>query len=238
MMRLALWPTEEMWSLAGVILSKIHAQIGLTKNVTSSVKPPPQPPAPNATRAPRYFQVGIHFRCGDHAYLHKQWAGELCSSQESNQAMNATGSPQDLGLCARKILLNHTLSSTDTLSAQSAGGDDAALLFVASDNDISSTEMAKYAQFNRTFISPSGCHIERDKSNDCMKLTASHWFYLSFSDIMITQTYAGNMATSGFSRSAAIYGLKHNSIRSGKNCDSLVPTYNISRQQHGNWFCK
>ncbi len=55
-----------------------------------------------------YFQVGLHFRCGDKSFMNR--AGDQCVFKPGREADFPTGNPRDIGLCAKQVLANYTAS--------------------------------------------------------------------------------------------------------------------------------
>ena len=122
-----------------------------------------------------------------------------------------------------------------------------ALLYITSDNPSSAAQIREYAEklYNRshnrekipTIVAPKGCHVDMDNSFDCSLLTITQWLILSASDYIVTQTDKTGSPISAYSRYAAIYGLKGDSLRDGRSCSTVQPLYSISRRWNGNWFC-
>jgi len=110
-------------------------------------------------------------------------------------------------------------------------------LFIASDNAASSQQINSTANLPMSVVSPKGCHVEFDPSYDCSKLTTSYWLVLAASDVIVTQTDHTGSPISAFSRYAAVYGLKGDSLRDSRDCGNIRAFYNISRRWTGNWFC-
>jgi hypothetical protein len=58
-----------------------------------------------------FFQIGVHFRCGDHGYAHQ--ANEYdCAYDPGHHSENSymlEGNPYELSLCVNELLHNHTL---------------------------------------------------------------------------------------------------------------------------------
>lgn len=108
--------------------------------------------------------------------------------------------------------------------------------FIASDNAMSSVQMNTTLDLphSHNIISPQGCHIEMDPSPTCHRFTATQWFILSMSDILVVQSLP---ASSSFSRYAGLYGLKADPFRDSMQCDSLRSNFGMSRLQQSNWFC-
>lgn len=177
------------------------------------------------------------------------------SPEEKSYYMNA-GNPYGIGLCGKKLLDKYTtrrienkVSMDGTMDVGFSREDDEdssrhTLLYVTSDNVKSSEQMNQTASHPSTLICPQGCHIEMEPTIECFTFTTAHWFILSLSDLIVTQTFTKyNLPTSAFSRFAGIYGLKANSrgnnpFYSGKTCDDeFFSSAYISRMPQGNWFC-
>ena len=111
------------------------------------------------------------------------------------------------------------------------------LLYIASDNVGSAQQINSTANLPLTMISPKGCHVEMDPSFDCQKTTIGFWLILAASDVIVTQTDLTGSPISAFSRYAALYGLKGDSLRDARDCSNVKPLYTIGRKWTGNWFC-
>jgi hypothetical protein len=84
--------------------------------------------------------------------------------------------------------------------------------------------------------------MELDDSSECLFSTVTYWFILSLSQVIVTQTF--NVAkdlpapTSAFSRYAGVYGLQTNVFRSGKFCETISSTKELSKiASQANWKC-
>ena len=113
------------------------------------------------------------------------------------------------------------------------------VMYATSDNLAASQQIMSSTEYNMTFMSPQGCHIEWDDSFECYALTTKYWFILALSDTIITQTVGEyNMPTSAFSRFAGIYGLAPDPFRSARYCsEPPTPTFVLAQLPQGNWFC-
>lgn len=251
MTRLAMWPTDTLWeevekelvimAKKAIINSTKLDEIHLTQeNVAGE----------HINNINFTTRIGVHFRCGDIAFTHPEKAHTSCIVNEQNEIeLRRWGSPIDIGRCAMEMYNNMTHDTNDRYHNNvmrirhrgyyrrlSHHVDNSVLLLVTSDYPGSSDQMQEYASFPITYIAPDSCHIERDGSEICNTNTVVYWFILSLSDIIITQT-ENQSPTSGYSRSAAIYGLKNNSVRSGVQCASSLPHVALSKKQSGNWIC-
>ena len=110
------------------------------------------------------------------------------------------------------------------------------VVHIASDNPGGASQVNQTLHWPNTLISPSGCHVEMNPTFECLKLTITYWMVMALSDIIITP---GNdrIPNSGFSRYAAIYGLKGNSLRDPKQCNNILSRHDLGNMQHGNWNC-
>ncbi len=148
---------------------------------------------------------------------------------------------------------------------ENRSGSPMALLYITSDNPASAKQIEEYARKGYecdsdssphgsssalngtvlngtvppvpTILAPKGCHVEMDPSWDCSLLTVSQWIILSASDYIVTQTDKTGSPISAYSRYAAVYGLKGDSLRDNRHCGVVQSMYDISRRWNGNWFC-
>jgi hypothetical protein len=196
-------------------------------------------------------QVGMHFRCGDKSYIKHGGYDHMCvyntdETEETKKSMFPLGNPYDLGVCARRSLQTYMTGlmegrnkAMSVLSANASTLDITntneilSVAFIASDNLMSSLQMNSTLGMPHTIVSPQGCHIEMDPSKQCHMFTASQWFQLALSDVLVTQ--AG--IPSSFSRYAGIYGLKPNPFRNGQDCDMPYNSLEYCRKGISNWFC-
>ncbi len=110
-------------------------------------------------------------------------------------------------------------------------------LFIASDNLKSAEQIQNTSHWPLTYINPKGCHIELNPSFDCSMFTIGYWLILASSDYIVTQTDKFGSPISAFSRYAAVYGLKGNSLRDSKNCQVVQDFKDLGRRWNGNYFC-
>lgn len=204
-------------------------------------------------------QIGMHFRCGDNSYIKHGGYDHMCvhavdDTEEVNKKKFPLGNPYDIGLCARRALHTRVTEIVEgALRGSNTNGntgivppgmvaqindimsveDVLSMAFIASDNLMSSLQMNMTLGIPHTIVSPQGCHIEMDPSKQCHLFTASQWFMLALSDIIVTQ--AG--IPSSFSRYAGIYGLKPNPFRNGQDCDAAYSSLEYCRKPISNWFC-
>lgn len=181
-------------------------------------------------------------------------------SVETNKNKFPLGNPYEIGVCAQRSLHSYiidimegrsepgklgimtTTTSTSTISHSNtilpileitSRSNILPIVFIASDNVMSSLQMNMTVNLPTSIVSPQGCHIEMDPSKQCHLYTVSQWFILALSDLLITQ--AG--IPSSFSRYAGIYGLKSNPFRNGQECDVPFSSMEQSHKQISNWFC-
>jgi hypothetical protein len=274
MMRLAMWPTNALWSYVSNVMEK---HMGKEK-----------------VKVPSILQIGAHFRCGDWSYL--KGNDDACIHDEdgthphTESSYMAAGTPVQIGKCVRDVLNNSTRNefkptllsetqiklakikdtSTSTSTTDINNGvkvkntkrklwytnkkknksrkylrrrlltetlEGAKVVYIASDNPGSAQQINTTAKHQLTIVSPKGCHVEMDPSFDCSQLTIGYWLLLSSSDVIVTQTDKTGSPISAFSRYAAVYGLKGDSLRDAKDCANVKSFYDISRRWTGNWFC-
>ena len=80
LMRLALWPTEYLWSLVSDIYQQVNVSVPL-------------------------YQVATHFRCGDNKFSCK-FDPNNKSPYQSALYPFGVGNPIQLGECARQVITN------------------------------------------------------------------------------------------------------------------------------------
>lgn len=208
------------------------------------------------------YLISAHYRCGDLSFVHKSegFMSQACrfnrnSPEATSEYLRMVGTPVDVAVCVNEVLRNYTheLGATEfselkniSRSLLVTASDSLThthsrlppLLYIASDNDGASEQIAEESLWNHTYISPSGCHVELDKSPECFLLTVSYWFILSLSNVIVTQTSDGGLPVSAFSRFAAVYGLRGDTIRDCHRCGDTLTRNEMSRLQMGNWFCR
>lgn len=114
MMRLAMWPTDQLWDL----VDSEYDKFAKTINLTSIVGNLPSSHKKTATTSRHGFhQVGMHFRCGDNNYGLRGPGDSAClySEERMKQDPNflASGNPYYMGKCAKDIIANHTAKLTE-----------------------------------------------------------------------------------------------------------------------------
>jgi hypothetical protein len=262
MLRLAMWPTDLLWTMVDEVFESHKRDLkrrGLVKHHDQAL-------------LWRYL-VSTHFRCGDLGYIHGESYDLACQhSYQYNVTMNGTtqlvynipphqesgymgyATPIDIAQCAARVLENMTaesMRSWDSFLNQAAGHslrradnstpanltmDYRTIVHIASDNPGGAKQINETLLWPNTLLSPSGCHIEMDASYECLQMTALYWFVMANSDVIVSPGVHG-ITNSGFSRYAAVYGLKKDSLRDPKQCDNILTTHDLSHIQHNNWFC-
>ena len=280
MMRLAMWPTEELWQYVSI---SMESHMG-KENV----------------KVPSSLQVGAHFRCGDSASYLKTDNNACIHDVDGKHphpesSYMGAGTPNMIGECVKdiinkpfeeislsdiKVAKKKEESAATTAAAVGSGGrlrslsdipqrvhstngtmnrsaynknrrslrgqvaqhlrkleEGSRVVYIASDNQGSAQQINATANHPLAVVSPEGCHVELDPSFDCSQLTIGYWLLLSSSDVIVTQTDATGSPISAFSRYAAVYGLKGDSLRDAKDCTNIKSFYDISRRWTGNWFC-
>jgi len=264
MLRLAMWPTDRLWSILDISVAE---------------------KAPAHVYSSHVFQLSFHFRCGDssfstHPPVQAAAAAAAASTAVAPVTVNkecvwdpavkwrgtnfaddfSRDSPVDLALCGLQIL------------AKSGSG---SLAYIASDYPPSAAQINATLLWPRTFIPGEACHVDLKKSNkqhtrslnepsstdNCTLSTSSQWLMLALSDALVMQALEPNTAVdspykpkspetanlantpadelgpiSAFSRYAAIYALGKDVMRYGNNC-TRVNKKNLSWQTMGNWVC-
>lgn len=216
-----------------------------------------------SSRGEPFYQLAIHFRCGDTSY-HRQGDQLGCEYTPgmSQSSYMRSGNPVQLAQCSLRAMQNHShqlmaehrriLPASRLLEL----GDDArrrnvslgissvldegqfVLVYVTSDSPFSSRQIQRTMQYNHSIVAPPGCHVEMDSSLQCLELTLTQWFILSLSAHIAVQTNDDNgTPVSAYSRYAAIYNLHSKVLHNGLKCDDSVTHHQLSRLQQGNWFC-
>jgi hypothetical protein len=275
LLRLALWPTNQLWDEVGKQIREFEGTLQASsvaaarrnrrqnRRRLSRTRRADMVPAGAAAAAAsaiatdtqdvqQVVQVGMHFRCGDKSYIKRGGYDHMCvynadETEETKKSMFPLGNPYDLGVCARRSLhtyltglmegrskagmsmLTANVSALDITDAKEI----LSVAFIASDNLMSSLQMNSTLGMPHSIVSPQGCHIEMDPSKQCHMFTASQWFQLALSDVLVTQ--AG--IPSSFSRYAGIYGLKPDPFRNGQDCDMPYSSLEYCRKGISNWFC-
>eukprot|EP01038_Epipyxis_sp_PR26KG_P014109 gene14109-18930_t len=166
----------------------------------------------------------IHFRCGDQSY---HGGDSSCRFDGTNHASFKFGTPVDLSNCALEVMRNYSLIRFETDNHKNS------ILYITSDSEAANQQIQEFFNHSIILIAPKGCHIELDSSSECLNLTVIYWFILSLSDTIVTQN-DNHHPSSGYSRFAALYGLKQGTIALGNACGTSPLN---GRNHQGNWFC-
>ena len=244
LLRLVLHPTKELW-LAYEQLS--HSARLLESGAKSTTE------TSSFDHKTHYaLQVGVHFRCGDlTGFDHIEESKKKCIASPNGtyarlQFMDdySPDSPLDIAKCASKIM-----------------GNKEATLYIASDNIISAKQITTFQSWSHVVQPTSACHIDFHGVNNpsCGQNTLVHWFFLSQSDAIVTQSLRrpwystsydrpfvkerlqsgypeSHAPVSAFSRFAIIYGLAFANMSYGIDCNP-VNTTTLGHYTHGNWMC-
>ncbi len=121
MMRLALWPTDTLWNEVDRAYDHLTAHLHLPLQHKGSDQTAAGTGTVGVEPLAPYYQVGMHFRCGDRTYIqsdydkyclyHPEYAGysedELVAAGVFN-VYSQRGNPYQLGTCAAKSTGNHS----------------------------------------------------------------------------------------------------------------------------------
>ena len=241
LLRLAMWPTDALWERVEEILNTLEINnIGNEEG--------------NSTNNYAFQkQVGMHFRCGDIEYSGKD-VGANCIVPNSTDRLTsvlknellADGTPLDLGECGANLMKPCEKGRNSTEDACRYRHDRHVFRgYIASDSPSAARQMHESmgpSHENDTLVTPKGCHVEMDKSRDCSFNTIAYWFALALSESLVVQGRKINKndnytIPSGFSRYAAMYGLKTTQgLRFGQECKQ-VDMITQSRSSQGTWKC-
>ena len=235
MLRLAIWPTEKLWK-------------SLDKSVQSQL---------SSRSSKTFFQIGIHFRCGDSSFSRVVKGGSNLNPEcvfAATTKWNGTrfmddkslDSPIDHGNCA--LMLSDAIPIHERKNT---------IIFIASDNTESALQIKSTIKWPFVILPPSVCHIDLQSDFSCTVQTTLHWFLLSLSNKIVMQglvkppVVRGSAieeipdglnrsrvqgSVSAFSRFAAIYGLHKDASRYGLDCHPIDSNV-LSRTTQGNWIC-
>jgi hypothetical protein len=226
---------------------RLHHQYFLSSRAENQSFPHP-PPRPRRNRGGSPvlslpFMLGTHFRCGD-LFIKGTVDSSHCeynvtNPEKSDGHVMRAGTPAGIGNCAHVVATRlMQLSAANSMLNRSE-----LLIHVATDNARSSQQIRSFAAnnvFNKNiYISPVGCHIDINSTSTCQQETLLHFLLLSLSHVLIIPLEHGVFPSSGFSRFAAIYGLRssqNNIILSPWDCTG-ISTAPLSNMTHGNWIC-
>jgi hypothetical protein len=175
-----------------------------------------------------YYRIGFHYRCGDHNYLKKrEFSDDYC--YPVNYDENSIYGKKTIGMaeCGLKIIkMKNKINSTYS--------------YITSDRQLSIHTIHKIiSPISSTILGPKGCHIDKIHTTKCGEITIASWFMLTIHDNIIVQPsiYETNIGPySGFSKYAAIYSLKSNSLILYSSCEELN-VLKIFRETNQNWIC-
>mmetsp|Transcript_20249 Transcript_20249/g.29029 ORF Transcript_20249/g.29029 Transcript_20249/m.29029 type:complete len:528 (+) Transcript_20249:2-1585(+) len=112
MLRLALWPTDALWDEVDRLYQQFDESVRHPRHLQS-----PEPAGwQSVHQAGAFFQVGLHFRCGDRSFLLQGGYDAACVWDEARRGDAAYmsnflfGSPVQIAQCANTVLRNHSLS--------------------------------------------------------------------------------------------------------------------------------
>jgi hypothetical protein len=254
MMRLALWPTELLWRYVSESLETHMGQD--STNMRSKLQVGAHFRCGDVSYIRRQDNVCVH---DTHTKAHEESSymtggnpvqiGQCVANLVANYSENfmETRLSDNLVVRSQRLLYSRSSKIFNNLrrrelllpiqrSLKSKSVEDI-MLYIASDNAGSAQQINATAKVPLTVVSPNGCHVEMDPSFDCSKLTIGYWLILATSDVIVTQTDFKGSPISAFSRYAAVYGLKGDSLRDAKDCANVKPLYSIGRAWTGNWFC-
>lgn len=86
-------------------------------------------------------------------------------------------------------LSNQSFLNNQMMRHQRNYSDFRTIVYIASDNIGSITQLNETLNWPTTFISPPGCHIEKNSSYECLKMTVTYWMIMALSEIIITPTH-------------------------------------------------
>jgi hypothetical protein len=254
LLRLTLWPTDYLWSKVDEKYKQHYADL-YQKKLIVDPEDSYLPLEYQLSLIPKYT-VTLHFRCGDTIYgvgyryscQHIVAAPPSHHSGHSKRAHHhiearaetaymRMGTPDAIARCARENLLNLTKGMTPGYNLPV---DVKVAVNILSDAASSYAQMRDVLRWHNLIEPPKTCHVDLDQSHDCLLTTVVPWFVMSQSDFFFIPSKDRNGTEapgSAFSRFAAIYGLKENSMISGRTCNP-IPRSPLSRKHHENWFCE
>jgi hypothetical protein len=249
LLRLTLWPTDYFWSKVDEAYQK-HYQFLLQMNLLPTSIDKSRPLEFSRSILPKYVFT-LHFRCGDAAWKAKpieycqhsfRYNHNISNSPIQKLRFNIPpheespnmvyGTPDTIARCARERLLG--LLGDEASQKQPVYTKVAVNLL--SDNIGSYNQMNNILQWKNLVQAPHTCHIDLDHSFECLADTTVYWFIMAMSDYFVVPSNDENVPVSGFSRYAAVYGLKEGSLINGRTCQ-LIVRGPLSRKHHENWFC-
>lgn len=248
LLRLVMWPTEKMWSHMHDLFERelkpiLKASLRHTRylqNDSSQIATAES----IVEKRESFYMIAAHFRCGDHSYNVGSEAINSCRYNSSSADLFSrsmymrSGNPVQVAECVNQVVANYSASLIAMESLLPP------LLIIASDNDESAQQIKEITEsvIPHTYVSSSGCHVDYNKTYECLLTTVESFLLISFSDVIILQTEAGNPGVpfSAYSRSAAMYGLQPGitgSMKDARDCELTKSRADISNQGTGNWHC-
>eukprot|EP01036_Dinobryon_divergens_P043977 gene43977-58631_t len=240
MLRLALWPTAKLWRTVERQIGSELSQKALGGSTLSAVS--------------SVAQVGLHFRCGDHALglseklLKRKYVAPAECVQKANVFWTGThplgysslDSPVHAGRCAKKLI--HAIRLQQQFrrsnSNMSPPSSTQILGYITSDSAASAHQMNLTMAWPHTLVDRTRCHIDYQANESCTMSTAAAWLTLANSDHIVLQSFAAHplKTVSAFSRYALVYSLRPDVVRFATECVAVNKT-EMSRTGQGNWAC-
>jgi hypothetical protein len=266
MLRLAMWPTDLLWTMVDEVFESHKRDLkrrGLVKHHDQALLWRYLVSTHFRCGDLGYIHGESYDLACQHSYQYNvtmngttQLVYNIPPHQESGYMGYAT--PIDIAQCAARVLENmtaesmrswdsflneeeerkneHVFSPKVDAGALNLTMDFRTIVHIASDNPGGAKQINETLLWPNTLLSPSGCHVDWDSSYECLRLTAVFWFIMANSDVIVSPGVHG-ITNSGFSRYAAVYGLKKDSLRDPKQCDNILTRHDLSHIQHNNWMC-
>lgn len=238
LLRLALWPSEKLWLS---IDADFHSQYPQYSSVTAH-----KVPSSERSLHAELWQVGLHFRCGD-GVLGTSRQSTVTTLQEDNTRcvsdMTTAIFPEPLLQWLMKMKTNMNMESSETWIIQVSSDSNFAAKNLMKSLTALATKWSMPVLVNISGLPP--CHIDHNRSAECLTSTLREWFQLSHSSLFLGQSLSVGAQTgysSAFVRFAAMYALLPTSNYSAVfNNNISAPTQQIEDavywKTHGNWFC-
>jgi hypothetical protein len=251
LLRLALWPTDYFWSKVDEAFNRHYDELK-AKKVIANTNERYVTLEYHLSLIPKYVFT-LHYRCGDatwklrkpveycqHSFLYNKTNARFQKVRYNipphEESPNMVyGTPDTIARCARQMLLDLT-KNMNASTEHNLPIDTKVAVNLLSDNIGSYTQMYNIIQWQNLVRAPHTCHIDLDHSFECLVDTAVSWFIMAMSDYFVVPSNDDNVPVSGFSRYAAIYGMKEASLVNGRTC-KVIDRSPLSRKHHENWFC-
>eukprot|EP00981_Chlorochromonas_danica_P001368 scaffold292_cov161-Ochromonas_danica.AAC.6 len=272
LLRLAAWPTDLLWKEVDRYYSELSGHLHLTEKTKHDDKLHEVNQRrklvggnDSKKKAGPFFQIGMHFRCGDHSFQPSASGTSNCVYNDSyidflskestniNRGIMIEGTPHDLGKCAAivaanqtKWLVGHHIPIAERGETNFDPSSHQLLVSLGSSDNMDAAKQMVDVSLSTSrhiaggLLSPSGCHVDVHDMFECLKSTVVTWFALSLSDVLVVQTPADAhypAPASAFSRYAGLYSLKKNIFRDARHCDEAPDDQIMGLTQQGNWFC-